>query len=89
MIQVNVDAEQLRQFSDSIKMYANSTSQIMMKMRSVYDRLDDEWDDDSKDEYIESFRRTCDVLFNVNEALRDTNYSLTEIASIIEQYANV
>jgi len=70
-------------------MYANSTSQIMMKMRSVYDRLDDEWDDDSKDEYIESFRRTCDVLSNVNEALRDTNYSLTEIASIIEQYANV
>jgi WXG100 family type VII secretion target len=89
MSQVNVDAEQVRQFSDSIRMYANSTSQIMMKMRSVYDRLDDEWDDDSKDEYIESFRRTCDVLSNVNEALRDTNYSLTEIASIIEQYANV
>jgi WXG100 family type VII secretion target len=89
MSQVNVDAEQVRQFSDSIRMYANSTSQIMMKMRLVYDRLDDEWDDDSKDEYIESFRRTCDVLSNVNEALRDTNYSLTEIASIIEQYANV
>lgn len=89
MSQVNVDAEQVRQFSDSIRMYANSTSQIMMKMRSVYDRLDNEWDDDSKDEYIESFRRTCDVLSNVNEALRDTNYSLTEIASIIEQYANV
>jgi uncharacterized protein YukE len=89
MSQVNVDAEQVRQFSDSIRMYANSTSQIMMKMRLVYDRLDDEWDDDSKAEYIESFRRTCDVLSNVNEALRDTNYSLTEIASIIEQYANV
>lgn len=89
MSQVNVDAEQVRIFSDSLRTYVNSTSEVMMRMRNVYDHLDSEWDDSSKVEFIDSFRKTCTVIKNVNEALSGTTSDLTELASIIEQYANV
>ena len=88
MSQVNVDAEQVRKFVTALKLYAENTSEILGNIRVIYTQLDNEWDDDSKNEYIDSINKTCAVLNNVSESLTETSYDLTELASIIERYAN-
>jgi WXG100 family type VII secretion target len=89
MSEVRVDAEELREFSDSLRMYVHSVSEVLMTMRQIYSQLDDEWDDDSKEEFINSYQKTRMVLQSVNEALGNTTHDIREIASIIEQYANI
>lgn len=88
MSRVHVDAEQVRKFATSLKLYVENTSEILSNIRVLYTQLDNEWDDDSKTEYIASVTKTCAILSNVSESMSETSYDLTEIASIVEQYAN-
>lgn len=89
MNQVNVDSDQVLRLATALKVYADRTSEIMSTMHRTYTHLDDEWDDESKHEFIDSLRKTCVVLSNVSDALSNTTSDLNELALIIEQYANI